>query len=125
MPCTAKRKVRLIRLNNLEADLVNVKTYYKKVKLSKAIQCYEEVQSKYPKYIRSYVRLSELYYLKKDKSRTIYYANKAIDLNPNEAYAPMTYLANKMNSNGDVEMAVLIMNRLSVSEVEGKKEKSY
>lgn len=93
-----------------------------KGKLSKAIQCYEEVRSNYPKYIRSYVRLSELYYLKKDKSRTLYYANKAIDLNPNEAYAPMTYLANKMNSNGDVEIAVLIMNRLSVSEVEGKKK---
>ena len=93
-----------------------------KGKLNKAIECYESMSHDFPTYIRAYTRLSELYYEKKDKNRALYYANKAIDLNPNEAYAPMTYLANKMNSNGDNPTAVLILNRLSVSEVEGDKK---
>jgi len=96
--------------------------YLRKGKLDKAINCYEDLSKKFPTYIKSYIRLAELYYLKKDKSKIIKYANKAIDLNPNDAYSPLTYLCNKMNSNHDDDIAILIMNRLSVSEVEGSKK---
>ena len=96
--------------------------YLRKGKLDKAIGCYTELSKKFPTYIRSYIRLAELYYMKKDKQKVIQYANKAIDLNPNEAYSPLTYLCNKMNSNKDDDIAILIMNRLSVSDVENSKK---
>ncbi len=96
--------------------------YLRKGKLDKAIDCYEDLSKRFPTYIKSYIRLAELYYLKKDKTKIIKYANKAIDLNPNEAYSPLTYLCNKMNSNHDDDIALLIMNRLSVSEVENSKK---
>lgn len=94
----------------------------RKGKLDKAISCYVELSHKFPGYIKSYIRLAELCYMKRDKQRVIYYANKAIDMNPNEAYAPLTYLCNKMNSNKDDDMAILIMNRLSVSDVHEEKK---
>ena len=100
----------------------NCEEFLKKGKLEKAIHCYEELSKKYPTFIKTYIRLSELYYLKKDKSKIIYYANKAIDINANEAYSPLTYLCNKMNSNKDDDIAILIMNRLSVSDVESSKK---
>lgn len=96
--------------------------YLRKGKLDKAISGYEELTHKFPTYIKSYIRLAELCYMKHDKARILYYANKAIDMNPNEAYAPLTYLCNKMNSNKDDDIAILIMNRLSVSDVEGGKK---
>lgn len=90
----------------------------RKGKTEKAMGCYETLGTQYPGYIKSYVRLAELYYRKKDKERILYFANKAIDTDPNEAYAPLSYLCNKMNSNGDEDIAMLIMNRLSVSGIE-------
>ena len=80
----------------------------RKGKIEKAITCYESSTLNFPTQIRSYVRLAEIYYLHKNLSKALFYANKAIDLNPNEAYAPMTYLANKMNSNKDEEIAIKI-----------------
>jgi hypothetical protein len=96
--------------------------YLRKGKLDKAISCYEDLSKRFPTYIKSYIRLTELYYIRKDKNKIIRYANKAIDLNPNDAYSPLTYLCNKMNSNHDEDIAILIMNRLSVSEVENSKK---
>lgn len=90
----------------------------RKGKTEKALGCYEALGTQYPGYIKSYIRLAELYYRKKDKDRILYFANKAIDTDPNEAYAPLSYLCNKMNSNGDEDLAMLIMNRLSVSDIE-------
>jgi hypothetical protein len=90
----------------------------RKGKIEKAITCYESSTLKFPNQIRSYVRLAEIYYLHKNLTKSLFYANKAIDLNPNEAYAPMTYLANKMNSNKDEDIAIKILNRLSVADLD-------
>ncbi|MBL7766602.1 MAG: PD40 domain-containing protein [Chitinophagaceae bacterium] len=90
----------------------------KKGKLEKAILCYEDFITLYPDSSKGYIRLAELNYHAKDKNKALYYANKAIDLNANEAYAPMSFLANKMTNNNDDATAILIMNRLSVSELD-------
>jgi hypothetical protein len=95
--------------------------WIRKGKLEKAILCYTELTDTYPLILKSYIRLAELYYKKQDKIKTLFYANQAMDKNPNESYSPLTYLANKMSSNNDHELAVLILNRLSVSDVEEKK----
>jgi hypothetical protein len=92
--------------------------YLRKGKLDKAIKCYEDLIVMNPKKIKSYVRLAEINYQKRDLQKTLFYANKAIDLNANEAYSPMTYLANKMKSNRDDEIAILILNRLTVSDMD-------
>jgi tetratricopeptide (TPR) repeat protein len=94
----------------------------RKGKFEKAISCYQDLTISFPKNTKSYVRLAELFYKKHDKQNTLKYANKAIDINPNEAYAPLTYLANKMNSNQDADLALLIMNRLSVSSLDSTKQ---
>jgi len=93
----------------------------RKGKLDRAIHCYEELSKSFPTQIRSYVRLAEINYQKRDLVQTLLQANKAIDLNANEAYAPMTYLTNKMKGNGDEELAIKILNRLSVSDMDTQK----
>jgi len=95
-----------------------------KGKPGKAVSCYQDLSKDFPTYIRSYIRLAEICYLKKEKNKAFEYANKAIDLNLNEAYAPVTYLSNKMSSNGDTAMARVLLSRLSGLEPEKKsKEK--
>lgn len=93
----------------------------RKGKLDKGIKCYEDICISNPNQIKSYVRLAELNYKKRNLQKTLTFANKAIDINANEAYAPLTYLANKMNNNHDEELAILILNRLSVSDMDESK----
>lgn len=92
--------------------------WIKKNKNDRSILCFERLIQRFPNQIRSYVRLAELNYQRGDLHQTLLHANKAIDLNANEAYSPMTYLANKMKGNRHEELAIQILNRLSVSELD-------
>jgi len=95
-------------------------------KYDKAISAFQKLSDQFPKDVKSNVRLAELFYVKKDKTNTLYYANKAIDLNADIAYSPLTTLTNKMNRNKDDELAILILNRLSVSTTDSvKMQRSY
>ncbi len=90
----------------------------KQGKYDKAIECLSELDKQYPQKVKTYIRLAELYYRKKDQKNVLLNANKAIDLQANEAYAPLTFLANKMMSNKDDELGLLILNRLSVADLD-------
>ncbi len=91
-------------------------------KYDKAITCMQELNTAHPGQVKTLVRLAELYYIKRDKKNVLLYANKAIDTNPNDAYSPLTYLANKMMSNKDDDLGLLILNRLSVSDLDTVKQ---
>lgn len=92
--------------------------FIRKGKMDKAITCYEELSLQFPQQIKNYIRLAEINYSKKDKIKTLFYANKAADINAQEAFAPLTYLAIKMNEQQDDDLAIKIMNRLSVSNLD-------
>ncbi len=91
-------------------------------KIDKALNCLQELHVSFPQKVKTCVRLAEIFYLKKDRKNVLLYANQAIELNANEAYAPLTYLANKMLSNKDDELGLLILNRLSVSDLDTTKQ---
>lgn len=95
--------------------------WIKKAKYDKALECYEKQLTEKPKDQKALIRIAEIYYKLKDKSKALEYVNKVIDINPNEAYSPILYLANKMNDNGDNDWAVLMLNRLSVSNLDSSK----
>ncbi len=92
--------------------------FIRKGKMDKAIACYEELSLQFPQQIKNYIRLAEINYSKQDKIKTLFYANKAADINAQEAFAPLTYLAIKMNEQQDDDLAIKIMNRLSVSNLD-------
>lgn len=92
--------------------------YLKKGKFDKAIQCYQQLTFQYPNTIKNYIRLAEIYYNKGDKTNSLFYVNKAADVNAGEAYSPLVYLAQKMFANKDDELAIKVMNRLSVSNLD-------
>lgn len=81
----------------------------------KALQCYLKLNQHYPKQVKVLTRLAKLSYDKKDRLAALQYANQAIDLNPKEAYIPLVALTKKMDKQDDYELAVKILNRLSVS----------
>ncbi len=87
--------------------------YVQKKKIAKAIICYEEALIKKPKNIRALCRLTELYYAKKDEANTRKYAKKAVEINANEAYNPLYYLARKMSFKRDNVQAVYILDLLA------------
>lgn len=91
-------------------------------KYDKALECLLELNKKYPDRVKTNVRLAELYYSKKDKGNVLLYANQAIDINANEAYSPLTFLANKMLSNRDGALGELILNRLAAAELDTVKQ---
>lgn len=95
--------------------------WLKKEKTDRAIACYQELADRFPDQIRPLVRLAEIEYRKRDLVQTLIYANRAIDLNANEAYAPMTFLANRMKENRDEDLAIKILNRLLVAELDTQK----
>ncbi|HPI55567.1 MAG TPA: hypothetical protein PLU10_12795, partial [Chitinophagaceae bacterium] len=96
--------------------------YLKKGKFDKAIQCYQQLTVQYPSTIKNYIRLAEIYYNKGDKTNSLYYVNKAADVNASEAYSPLVYLAQKMFANKDDELAIKVMNRLSVSNLDSSQQ---
>lgn len=92
--------------------------YLRKGKIDRCIICYEQLTKQFPTQVKSHVRLAEINYQKRDLHQTLLHANRAIDLNANDAYAPMAYLSNKMKSNNHDELAIQLLNRLSVSELD-------
>jgi hypothetical protein len=95
--------------------------WLKKGKNDRALLCYERLVQLYPTHTKGFIRLAELNYQRRDLYQTLHYANTAIDLNANEAYSPITYLANKMKTNKDDELAIQLLNRLSVSDLDSTK----
>lgn len=93
-------------------------SFIQKGKYDKALLCLEETNKQFPDKIRTYVRMAEIYYLKKEKLKCLKYINMAIDANANEAYAPLTFLANKMMSNKDDDLGMAILGRLSIADLD-------
>jgi hypothetical protein len=96
----------------------------KRKKVSKAIKCYEDWLKTHPQNVKASCRLAELYYNQSDISKTKKYATRAANLNANDAYDPLYYLARKMSFKRDNTNAVFVLDLLAnrVSEV-SKKEK--
>lgn len=87
-------------------------------KTDKALQCYLRLNHQYPKQVKVLTRLAKLSYDKKDRQAALLFANEAIDLNPKEAYSPLLALTKKMDREDDYNLAVKILNRLSVSQLD-------
>ena len=96
---------------------------YFKNKIEKSIDCYKTATNTHPFFLNSYLKLAEIYYKKKDFSSSLFYIDKAIDINANESFMPLCNLANQMNDNKDDAFALTIMNRFSVSTIDAEKMK--
>jgi hypothetical protein len=88
-----------------------------KKKFDEAIICLEQAIIYSNDKTKIFIRLAEINYLKKDKQKTLYFANKAIDQDANQALNPLKFLTKKIYDAKDDSLAFLIMNRLSVSNV--------
>lgn len=84
----------------------------------KALQCYLKLNQRYPKQVKVLTRLAKLAYDKKDRILALRYANEAIDINPKEAYTPLVALTKKMDKQDDYNLAIKILNRLSVAQLD-------
>lgn len=96
---------------------------YLNSKFDKAIDCYKSATISHPTFLNSYLKLTDVFYKKKDFNNVILFANKAIEINANEAFMPLCNLANQMNDNKDDLLAMKIMNRFSVSNLDAEKMK--
>ncbi|HQW46289.1 MAG TPA: hypothetical protein PLZ98_04400 [Chitinophagaceae bacterium] len=130
--CMALLGILLAQAFSLQAQTDTLKLYrsefysceelVKKGKYDKAIECLQTLSTKYPNPVKTYIRLAELYYNKHEKPQVLFYANKAIALNANEAYAPLTYLANKMMSHKDDDLGLLILKQLAAADLDTLKQ---
>jgi hypothetical protein len=84
-------------------------------KLDKAQQCLLQLNSEFPNQVKLLSRLARISYELKNKENCLMFANQSADLNGSESYPMLTALAKKMNESGDQDLALKIMNRLSVS----------
>lgn len=109
-------------------EFSNCEEYLKKGKYDKAITCLQELSLSYPNHVKTFIRLAELFYNRHDTKNVILNVNKAIAISANDSYAPLTYLANKMMTNKDDDLGLLILNRLTASDLDtikhGKAEKN-
>ncbi|MBK8145331.1 MAG: PD40 domain-containing protein [Bacteroidetes bacterium] len=96
--------------------------WLKRGKYEKAISCLQSLSDIYPNQVKTYVRLAELFYNKRDNKNLLLNAKKAMDLNANDAYAPLTYLANKMMTTKDADLGLFILNRLATSDLDTIKQ---
>jgi len=96
---------------------------YLKNKINKSIHCYQAATNTHPYFLNSYFKLAEIYYVKKDFTNSLFYINKAIDIDANESFLPLCNLACQMNKNKDHAFALAIMNRFSVSKIDAEKMK--
>ncbi len=96
---------------------------YLKNKINKSIDCYQAATNTHPYFLNSYFKLAEIYYVKKDFTNSLFYINKAIDIDANESFLPLCNLAYQMNKNKDHAFALAIMNRFSVSKIDAEKMK--
>ena len=96
---------------------------YLKNKIKKSIHCYQAATNTHPLFLNSYFKLAEVFYQRKDFTNSLFYINKAIDIDPNESFLPLCNMANQMNKNKDYDFALTIINRLSVSKIDAEKLK--
>ncbi|QLH44691.1 MAG: hypothetical protein HWD58_03110 [Bacteroidota bacterium] len=90
-------------------------------KPERAYPCYLELRKQYPNQIKPLIRLAELAYQQKDKAYALLFANEAVDKDPTASYAAITHLAKRMQDLGDDTLAMKIMNRLLVSNLDSAK----
>ncbi len=92
-----------------------------KNKTDEAIICFLERSQNSNVALECYWKLADIYYSKKDKANTLYYINKAIDFNADKSYTHVINFIKKLYANKDNHLALLVMNRLSVSNIKEHK----
>ena len=83
---------------------------YLKNKIKKSIHCYQAATNTHPLFLNSYFKLAEVFYQRKDFTNSLFYINKAIDIDPNESFLPLCNMANQMNKNKDNDYAAIFTN---------------
>ncbi len=117
----AQQKLDSLKKNNPKLSVCD--NLYLKNKINKSIDCYQAATNTHPYFLNSYFKLAEIYYVKKDFTNSLFYINKAIDIDANESFLPLCNLAYQMNKNKDHAFALAIMNRFSVSKIDAEKMK--
>lgn len=91
---------------------------------NKAISGLLELIDKYPTFINPYFKITELYYLKRDKASTLFYAEKAFKINANESYPFLSKFIIRMKKNKDYDEAKKLSEMITPYENEINEKKA-
>lgn len=103
------------QLNNCETELSDGKTTRAKV-------CFDSLRRNYPKQYRPFQRLAELHALDNDIDLAVFFAKKAIDLNPNESYGPINLLARNLAKKNEFSASETILSYQAGARVDAEKK---
>ena len=91
-------------------------------KTTRAKVCFDSLRRNYPKQYRPFQRLAELHALENDIDLSVFFAKKAIDLNPNESYGPINLLARNLAKKNEFAASENILAYQAGAKVDAEKK---
>jgi hypothetical protein len=91
-------------------------------KTTRAKVCFDSLRRNYPKQYRPFQRLAELHALENDIDLSVFFAKKAIDLNPNESYGPINLLARNLAKKNEFAASESILTYQAGAKVDAEKK---
>lgn len=110
----------------------SLKTYRKQIaqcetelsagKTTRAKVCFDSLRKAWPKQYRPFVRLAELHALENDIDLAVFFAKKAIDLNPNESYGAINLLARNLAKKNEFAASESLLSYQAGARIDGEKK---
>lgn len=91
-------------------------------KTTRAKICFDVLRRNYPKQYRPFQRLAELHALENDIDLSVFFAKKAIDLNPNDSYGPINLLARNLAKKNEFAATESILTYQAGAKVDAEKK---
>jgi hypothetical protein len=98
---------------NVDEELNQCEKYLQKRSFAKAQKCYLDALPFKPNNIKLLVRLAEVSYQLNNEEAVRNYVSRAAQVNAQEAYDPLMFLAQKMSFRKDNVLAVFILDKLA------------
>ncbi|MGI9191735.1 MAG: hypothetical protein ACR2IL_06395 [Chitinophagaceae bacterium] len=90
-------------------------------KTTRAKVCFDSLRRNWPKQYRPFMRLAEIHALENDIDLSVFFAKKAIDLNPNESYGPMNLLARNLAKKNEYAASETILAYQAGARIDAEK----